>query len=226
MNDYRNRVELPVMGIFLQPDPIGMQMAGEKPSAQAAAFFPAGQAPKSFSSTETNLYRYCHNDPINKTDPLGLLPPEVQLKDRGVYEAAKAYASQTKEGRSLFSAMDKSDKKFVITTNDRNRDKTTLMKDGSVKIEWDPHSAVVMQNRQSMSPATGLTHEVDHAVRAANDPEGYRRDRVPNNTPYKSPEERRVITGSERAIATALHEAIRYQYDAAFFRRVPDVTDK
>ena len=38
----------PELGRFLQPDP------------------------KQFAAGDYNLYRYCHNDPINKTDPTGL----------------------------------------------------------------------------------------------------------------------------------------------------------
>jgi RHS repeat-associated protein len=51
--DYRNRVYQPELGRFLQPDPI------------------------QFKAGDYNLYRYCHNDPVNKNDPLGLLPGEA-----------------------------------------------------------------------------------------------------------------------------------------------------
>ena len=46
--DYRHRMYQPELGRFLQPDPI------------------------QFKAGDYNLYRYCHNDPINKTDPFGL----------------------------------------------------------------------------------------------------------------------------------------------------------
>jgi len=46
--DYRNRMYQPELGRFLQPDV------------------------KGFEAGDYNLYRYCGNDPINKTDPLGL----------------------------------------------------------------------------------------------------------------------------------------------------------
>ncbi len=46
--DYRNRVYQPELGRFLQPDP------------------------KQFEAGDYNLYRYCHNDPVNKSDPSGL----------------------------------------------------------------------------------------------------------------------------------------------------------
>jgi RHS repeat-associated protein len=48
LNDYRNRVAFPTMGVFLQPDPIG------------------------FKSDALNLYRFCTNNAVNRTDPDGL----------------------------------------------------------------------------------------------------------------------------------------------------------
>jgi RHS repeat-associated protein len=49
LNDYRNRVELPTMGVFLQPDPIG------------------------FKGDAANIYRFCNNNAVNRTDPTGLV---------------------------------------------------------------------------------------------------------------------------------------------------------
>ena len=46
--DFRNRMYQPELGRFLQPDP------------------------KEFGAGDYNLYRYCHNDPVNKSDPFGL----------------------------------------------------------------------------------------------------------------------------------------------------------
>jgi hypothetical protein len=43
--------------------------------------------PKGFDSGDYNLFRYCHNDPIDFTDPMGLIPtpapitnPEIQAQ--------------------------------------------------------------------------------------------------------------------------------------------------
>jgi RHS repeat-associated protein len=51
--DYRHRMYQPELGRFLQPDPL------------------------QFKAGDYNLYRYCHNDPINKTDPDGQIVPAV-----------------------------------------------------------------------------------------------------------------------------------------------------
>lgn len=47
--DFRNRLYQPQLGRFLQPDPIG------------------------FAGGDANLYRYAGNDPINRSDPTGLV---------------------------------------------------------------------------------------------------------------------------------------------------------
>lgn len=63
--DYRNRVYSAEFGRFLQTDP------------------------KSFDADPSNLYRYCGNDPIDKTDPMGLLPVHVDSEtDNLTREAA------------------------------------------------------------------------------------------------------------------------------------------
>jgi len=59
--DYRNRLYNPQMGRFLQPDP------------------------KEFAAGDYNLYRYCHNDPVNRSDPMGLWPTPIHDQ---IYETA------------------------------------------------------------------------------------------------------------------------------------------
>jgi RHS repeat-associated protein len=69
--EYRARAYNPTLGRFMSEDPIGFQIAGEKPSPPASLMFPT-QLPKTFEDSEFNLFRYCHNDPVNKSDPMGL----------------------------------------------------------------------------------------------------------------------------------------------------------
>jgi RHS repeat-associated protein len=60
--DFRNRMYQPELGRFLQPDP------------------------KEFAAGDYNLYRYCHNDPVNRSDPFGLIDRDIDkdLDKRGV----------------------------------------------------------------------------------------------------------------------------------------------
>jgi RHS repeat-associated protein len=70
--DYRHRIYHPGLGRFIQTDPTGMQIEGAKLSVEQTALYPEGGAPAMFSSSELNLYRYCHNDPVDHSDPFGL----------------------------------------------------------------------------------------------------------------------------------------------------------
>jgi RHS repeat-associated protein len=69
--DYRHRFYNPELGNFIQVDPIGLQTEGAKLSAEQTALYGDG-APSAFSSSELNLYRYCHDDPVNESDSTGL----------------------------------------------------------------------------------------------------------------------------------------------------------
>ncbi|HWM24005.1 MAG TPA: RHS repeat-associated core domain-containing protein [Chthoniobacterales bacterium] len=65
--DYRYRHYQPELGRFLQLDP------------------------KQFEAGDYNLYRYCHNDPVNKSDPSGLVdlsytPNNTKMADQLVWE--------------------------------------------------------------------------------------------------------------------------------------------
>jgi len=85
--DFRNRVYHPELGRFLQPDPI------------------------QFEAGDYNLYRYCHNDPINKSDPMGLAP-DVETPDwvaDGLASVGRAIAAQ------LQSAYREDPVGFVVT---------------------------------------------------------------------------------------------------------------
>src|SRR5256885_16071840 len=79
--DYRHRMYHPGLGRFLQTDPTGLQTEGEKLSAgQKALFSRGGSAPEAFNSSEMNLYRYCGDEPVDRTDPLGLFESEAWLR--------------------------------------------------------------------------------------------------------------------------------------------------
>jgi len=78
--DYRHRFYHPGLGSFIQTDPIGLQTEGAKFSAEQTALYGDG-APAAFTSSELNLYRYCNSDPVDTSDPFGLVPPGEGLMD-------------------------------------------------------------------------------------------------------------------------------------------------
>ena len=104
--DYRHRVYQPELGRFLQSDPMGLQTEGAKLSSEQKALYGAG-APEAFSSSEMNLYRYCHNDPVNKSDPMGLVWLPMSKEEKKQYEAAKDHLSKSDPARQLFNRIEK-----------------------------------------------------------------------------------------------------------------------
>jgi RHS repeat-associated protein len=91
--DFRNRLYNPQMGRFLQPDP------------------------KEFAAGDYNLYRYCHNDPVNKSDPTGL---EVSADE----ETTKMMDDARNLNDSARSAIDqlRSSKKVHVFKNAEDKD--------------------------------------------------------------------------------------------------------
>jgi RHS repeat-associated protein len=92
--DYRNRQYQPELGRFLQPDP------------------------KQLEAGDYNLYRYCHNDPVNRSDPSGLIDRNIpsELDKKGV-EASQnclkaAIAAGDHTGRS--QGIQEKDGKFSL----------------------------------------------------------------------------------------------------------------
>ena len=126
--DYRHRMYHPTLGRFMQMGPIGMQFEGEKLSSEAAALYRGGEkAPEKFTASEVNLYRYCHNDPINKTDPMGLI---------GVYAGDKYFEKAT-----ITVVYDPKTSKGTLTVTGQNKgDKTpTELLKGRVVVGGDGH---------------------------------------------------------------------------------------
>jgi len=86
--DYRARMYQPEIGRFMQPDP------------------------KQFAAGDYNLYRYCHNDPVNKNDPMGLFAgiTEGPLKDNWIVGLlsldAKNQRKEVNETQAFYNAVD------------------------------------------------------------------------------------------------------------------------
>jgi uncharacterized protein RhaS with RHS repeats len=69
----------PELGRFLQPDP------------------------KEFAAGDYNLYRYCHNDPVNKSDPMGLETVVIVGLQRDDSNNLFGHVSVAMTGQGVFS---------------------------------------------------------------------------------------------------------------------------
>ena len=77
--DFRARMYQPELGRFLQPDP------------------------KEFAAGDYNLYRYCHNDPVNQNDPTGLAPVVIDESSDAAAQQANLGNFQATQGTSFWS---------------------------------------------------------------------------------------------------------------------------
>jgi RHS repeat-associated protein len=156
--------------------------------------------PKLFDAGDYNLFRYCHNDPVDFTDPMGLYViladkyrKETALYDPNakskteftkLYEKAREYATHNKDGSinqtasNAFKAIEQS-KEFGIQINrtterqyDAKQFQVLKMRDGSLRadVKWNPNLARENTNSTRNSPAAILLHEVWHGAEFVSGP--------------------------------------------------------
>jgi RHS repeat-associated protein len=185
--DYRARMYQPELGRFLQPDP------------------------KQFLAGDFNLYRYCHNDPINKSDPTGLTFV-VQDDLKKTWNEVKKYLRQDPAQRKIIDRLDRPDIKVRI---DLFKGKVSgAVFDPKLAVRWNPNSAIKsVGSGTRLSPAMVLGHELDHIYQGVLHPQTYANDRIKGDGQFENAEERRVITGSEASmLSTFFHEGPRSDY--------------
>ena len=198
-----NRVRLyqPELGRFLQPDS------------------------KEFGAGDYNLYRYCHNDPVNKSDPTGLLWAFVDqagkldpaLK-RDFEKVRSALSNKSSALKGIFDrvAKDTAHTVTVVRSNliGRNPEQFKGFASGNASFAWNPGAASSFANG-SQSPATVLLHEAAHADRFLSDRQGTINAFHTGDGPmgragsFHDMEERRVILGPEATAAQVLLEDMR-----------------
>jgi RHS repeat-associated protein len=117
--DMRNRFYHPNLGRFLQMDPIGLQTEGEKLSPGQKAFFSPGfQAPEAFSSSEMNLYRYCHNDLVDGSDPWGLDTVTIEIIKGSPQVVPDQYVDRARSGADAVTLIAPNGGLVTTTTTD------------------------------------------------------------------------------------------------------------
>jgi RHS repeat-associated protein len=167
--DYRARQYQPELGRFLQPDP------------------------KQFEAGDYNLYRYCHNDPVNKTDPTGLDAPKIDdPKTQALFDKLK---EKSEKFRKEFEKWERDkEKRFIKSANDpgnfkgRNQGPTkngpgnstepesllqklaSKMRGGQGRggtIYFNPDNRATAQGRDR-EPIFGLGNELGHMIDIGN----------------------------------------------------------
>ena len=101
-------------------------------------------------------------------------------------------------------------------------------KEGTYHIEWNPTDAIKTDEGYTMSPATNVDHEFDHAISYIDNPNAYIiRAKTPDKQ-YDNKEERRVETGSEARTARANYEFpegyVRTNHSGGSWVTVPNST--
>lgn len=104
--DYRARLYNPELGRFMQPDP------------------------KEFAAGDYNLYRYCHNDPINRSDPFGLIDREIDkdLDKKGVDASKNSLEEAKKDSIGRSQAVQEKDGKRSLASKFGKCEKTVEKK--------------------------------------------------------------------------------------------------
>lgn len=121
--DYRNRLYNPELGRFIQPDP------------------------KEFAAGDYNLYRYCHNDPINKTDPLGLDVSALPYWDGANILQAKGFRyawafHQGELGRLLVTAHGAPGGAMNTSVTESVKNTVKTINDVPASMRWTPEQIV------------------------------------------------------------------------------------
>jgi RHS repeat-associated protein len=202
--DFRNRVYSPLLGRWLQPDPIG------------------------FSAGDVNLYRYCGNGSVDARDPFGLVITGTDEAMKLLREA-RDYLGQTPAGLALKALCDDEKKTYFLGLNRDGRTEFQAFGDGT-RIEWDPGLALYMPHLQAgISPALILGHEAGHAVAYDADRTAFLNRKKVEDPEYTNMEESRNMRDIEQPSARVLGEGVRKQHfldqNSLVPRRVKAVTD-
>jgi len=177
--EYRARAYHPWLGRFMSEDPKGFVYgAGLGKEPDKWDFF---QHP---NEGELNLYRYCANDPLGKSDPTGLIflvtggdkdwirKTEADLKknERDLVHAAKAGVKGAEQALNEFRAL-KNDQNYVVPiipagqtnlgTNNYNPNQKTIGYEAYKANNATARDADGSLNRDA---SVGLGHEIGHAI--------------------------------------------------------------
>jgi hypothetical protein len=160
------------------------------------------------------------NDPINKTDPTGMITVvHANTADMQEYQNAVSYLSSDPGAAADFAQLETSPDTYNIYVASGN---PTIYDSNAKNIGWDPKEGLKVKGGVQ-SPALGLRHEVDHA--AQHDKTGTAVTRASNGNPTSASkaEEKRAVK-NETKTAKNLGEPTRSSHNQGQTVRVPNST--
>ena len=160
---------------------------------------------------DTSPYAWCGNNPVNAFDPDGrdvliwyrngdggmnsflYKGGKVNHTNSYVNKVVNALNHNIRNGGGKPSRTAVYDRNLIVSIYETDGKQSS----GKGVAYWNPELGLSVDNGNVLSPATGLDHELDHAIQALLNPEQFKNDRNTNDRQYSNKEEKRVITGSE-----------------------------
>jgi RHS repeat-associated protein len=151
-------------------------------------------------------YAYCLNNTLKFIDPDGkkvYFAPGVSQEFKAQFAIAVQYLNE-KGAAGMLAKLHASNNIYYIAEGNNN----ARFRYNTNTIIWDPDMGLLTNENVVMSPTSVLNHEIDHALQFDTNKEKFMQDIIidPKVGKYDTPEEKRVITGSEQITAKKLGE--------------------
>jgi RHS repeat-associated protein len=151
-------------------------------------------------------YAYCLSNPLKFIDPDGkkvYFAPGVSKEFKAQFAIAVQYLNE-KGAAGMLAKLHASDNIYYIAEGNNDARFRYITN----TIIWDPDMGLLTTKNIVMSPTSVLNHEIDHALQYDTNKEKFMQDIIldPKLGNYDTPEEKRVITGSEQITAKKLGE--------------------